>query len=111
MKTNDVLTKSANARPKPVSISAGRRPGFTLMEILIVIVIIAVIAAVLIPLVGRMKVSSQAATAIQRIRQCGMIVIQKAVDNNNKTGVDPMLNALGNNGGALVDYPRVVPIT
>lgn len=84
MKSNNVPKKPASARPNPVSISAGHQPGFTLMEILIVIVIIAVIAAVLIPLVGRMKVSSQAATAILRIRQCGMIVMQKTVDNNNK---------------------------
>ena len=109
MKTNDVLTKSANARPKPVSMPSGRRPGFTLTEILIVIVIIAVIAAILIPMVGRMKMSSQAATAIQRIRQCGMIVLQKAVDNNNKLVIH--VNGTSSNMHDLRLYGMVEEIT
>jgi len=53
-------------------------------EILVVMVIIAVIAAVLIQVFGRARVSSQAATSIQRIKQCGLIVMQKAIDNSNK---------------------------
>jgi hypothetical protein len=52
-------------------------------EILVVMVIIAVIAALLIQVVGRIRVSSQAATSIERIRQCGLIVKQKAIDNSN----------------------------
>lgn len=69
---------------KPSTRGAARPAGFTLTEILIVIVIIAALAAVLFPLLGRMKGKLQATQSINRIRQCGTILMLKATDNNNK---------------------------
>ena len=57
--------------------------GFTLTELLVVIAIIAILAALLFPLVKYMKAGAQAAQSISRIRQCGTIVLHKAVENNN----------------------------
>lgn len=57
--------------------------GFTLMELLIVIVLIAALAALMFPLVGHMKGKAQAAESVSRIRQCGLIVQEKAAGNNN----------------------------
>lgn len=88
MNTQYILTNSATARPHAVStpgpaLRERRLPGFTLTELLVVIVIIVVLAAALIPMVATMRASAQASMALQRIRQCGMIVMQEAVDNSN----------------------------
>ena len=88
MKLIGIHAKPAAAEPRTgfmprPSRRFGRLDGFTLMEILVVIAIIAVLAAALIPLIGRMRENAQATLAVQRIRQCGMFVMQKAVDNNN----------------------------
>jgi prepilin-type N-terminal cleavage/methylation domain-containing protein len=86
MKTIDIHNAPAEPRsvstPRPTP-QPGRPPGFTLTELLVVIAIIVVLAAALIPIVANMRANAQAGLAIQRIRQCGMIVMQKAVDNNN----------------------------
>jgi hypothetical protein len=54
------------------------------MELLVVMLIILTLVAVLIPWVGRIRISSQAALSVQRIRQCGNIVMLKAADQLNK---------------------------
>jgi len=60
-----------------------RLGGFTLTELLIVIVIIAVLASLMFPLVGHMRGKAQAAESLNRIRQCGLIVLNKASENHN----------------------------
>jgi prepilin-type N-terminal cleavage/methylation domain-containing protein len=86
MKTHDIHPSPAEPRsvssPRPAP-GSGRLTGFTLTELLVVIAIIVVLAAALIPMVANMRANAQASLAIQRIRQCGTIVMQKAVDNNN----------------------------
>jgi len=86
-----------------------RPPGFTLPEILVVIVIIAVLAAALIPMIGTIKVNSQAALSVQRIRQCGMFVMQKAVDNQNKIVIH--VNGTSSNMRDLRLYGIVAEVT
>jgi len=87
----------------------GPPPGFTLMEILVVTVIIAALAAGLIPLIGSLKANSQASLAIQRIRQCGMFVMQKAVDNQNKVVIH--VNGTSSNMRDLRLYGMVEEVT
>jgi hypothetical protein len=53
------------------------------MELLIVIAIITTPATLMFPLFSHFKTKAQAAQSVSRIRQCGMIVLQKAADNNN----------------------------
>ena len=89
MKSDHNHPKSSTAERRNLAMpqSTARFPhsnGFTLTELLVVIVIIVVLAAALVTVVGRLKETSQAGLAIHRIRQCGMIVMQKAVDFNNK---------------------------
>lgn len=60
-----------------------RSKGFTLVEILIAISIIMLLAAILFPVLKMTKSKLQAAQAVQRIKQCGIVVLQKAIDNNN----------------------------
>lgn len=62
---------------------ASCRYGFTLTELLIVIAIIAALAALTMPVAGYMKRKAQAAESVNRIRQCGIVVLQKAAENNN----------------------------
>lgn len=56
---------------------------FTLTELLVVIAIIIVLAALLFPMFSRMQSALQATDAVNRIRQCGFVVMQKATENNN----------------------------
>lgn len=73
-----------SASKNPTKKGSGVSKGFTLTEILIVIVIIAALAAVLFPLLGRVRGSFQATQALDRIRQCGNVLLQSASDNHNK---------------------------
>jgi prepilin-type N-terminal cleavage/methylation domain-containing protein len=57
--------------------------GFTLTELLVVIAIIIVLAALLFPVFSRVQSALQATDAVNRIRQCGIVVMQKATENNN----------------------------
>lgn len=68
----------------PITTGTARLAGFTLTEILVVIAIIAILASVLFPLLGRMRGGLQATQAVQRIRQCGSILMQSATDHQNK---------------------------
>jgi prepilin-type N-terminal cleavage/methylation domain-containing protein len=70
--------------PQPMTTVHRRQPGFSLTELLVVTLIVLTLAAVLVPLVGRVRTESQAALSVQRIRQCGIIVMQKATDHLNK---------------------------
>jgi prepilin-type N-terminal cleavage/methylation domain-containing protein len=57
--------------------------GFTLIELLVVITIIAVLASLVFSLAKHIKAGAQAAQSISSIRQCGMIALQKAAENNH----------------------------
>jgi prepilin-type N-terminal cleavage/methylation domain-containing protein len=115
MKFRNITTAPVTAQPRPVLTPrplakwARSKRGFSLTEILVVIVIIAVLAAALIPLVGRMKVNFQAGTAVQRIRQCGMFVMQKAADNQNKVVIH--VNGSSKNMRDLRLYGMVEEVT
>jgi prepilin-type N-terminal cleavage/methylation domain-containing protein len=62
---------------------SSRQSGFTLTEVLIVITIIVVIASLMFSLIGHMRNKAHAVDCLNRIKQCGLIVLGKAADNNN----------------------------
>jgi len=62
----------------------GRRPGFTLTELLIVISIIAVLAAIATGLVRNGLSRADSAKAMSHLRQCGVILVTKAQESHNR---------------------------
>src|SRR4051794_22836706 len=61
-----------------------RRPGFSLMEILVVVAIILVLAAILVPTVNTVQNRAAKNVALQTMRQLAAAALTYAVDNNNE---------------------------
>lgn len=71
---------------------------FTLIELLTVVAIIGILAAIIIPVVGRVRVSASRTTMTSNLRQIGVSVGLFAADNRN---LMPGLYMSGNDAGGL----------
>lgn len=60
------------------------RPGFTLVELLVVITIIAVLAAITFTVSTKLRTRAEGVKAFNNIRQCGMILLSDAQEKNNR---------------------------
>jgi prepilin-type N-terminal cleavage/methylation domain-containing protein/prepilin-type processing-associated H-X9-DG protein len=59
-------------------------PGFTLVELLVVIALIATLAGLLLPTLGRAKESGRAAVCLSNLHQIGLALQMYAQDNRNR---------------------------
>ncbi len=60
-----------------------RRRGFTLIELLTVVVTIAILAALLLPILGKVKIKAQRTTCLSNLRQLGFSWIMYRDENND----------------------------
>jgi prepilin-type N-terminal cleavage/methylation domain-containing protein len=67
-----------------LSLRSSRRPGFTLMEILVVIAIIVVLAAIAFPIYGRIKGKANMGHATNVLRQLSSAIGNYAAQNNGE---------------------------
>lgn len=64
--------------------SSASRPGFTLVELLVVVALIATLAGLLLPTLGRAKESGRAAVCLSNLHQLGLALQMYAQDNRNR---------------------------
>lgn len=69
--------KSPGSKPR-------RSAGFTLVELLVVIMIIVVLAVITTGFIKRGMSRAESATAMSNLRQCGTILITRALEKNNR---------------------------
>ena len=64
------LALAEPSKAQRITRSSGFRPGFTLIEIIVVIVVIAIIIAVSLPILGSAKRQAKAVSSLSTLRQC-----------------------------------------
>ena len=77
----DLAQNAWRAEPR---LRGRRQDGFSLTELLVVIAIVAVLAAIIIPAVGRIRLSAQNSTCISNLRQLHMAGMLWVNENNGK---------------------------
>jgi prepilin-type N-terminal cleavage/methylation domain-containing protein/prepilin-type processing-associated H-X9-DG protein len=80
--------------PQPAS-SSPARPHFTLIELLVVVSIIAILASLLLPALGKARLSARVATCLNHQHQYYLGMAQYCDDN---TGTLPAMNIVQNSG-------------
>ena len=86
------------------------RPGFTLVELLVVIAVIAILAALLLPALSRAKTAAQGATCLNHLKQWGMATHLYAADNNDFLPPDGSPNGTSTKSGWYIDLPRAIQV-
>jgi prepilin-type N-terminal cleavage/methylation domain-containing protein/prepilin-type processing-associated H-X9-DG protein len=92
MTTNAVRGRFAQP-PRDVSIPAARRPGFTLVELLVVIGIISLLISILLPSLNKARENAKQVQCLNNLRQLGVAFVMYA---NNYKGFYPKSAAVGN---------------
>jgi len=83
-----------------------RHPGFTLVELLVVIAVIAIVAALLLPALGGAKANGKLTTCLNNLRQVNLAIRLYADDNADSLPVLPDPNPYPNGVGAY--YKQLV---
>jgi prepilin-type N-terminal cleavage/methylation domain-containing protein/prepilin-type processing-associated H-X9-DG protein len=91
-----------------------RGPGFTLVELLVVIAVIAILAALLLPVVAKSKEQGKSAACLSNLRQVGIALQVYVQDHDDKlpvmhnystdTNLPPITNSLGTMDLVLSNY-------
>jgi len=74
-----------------------RFPGFTLIEVLVVIAVIAILASILLPTLARSKTRAQAVFCLNNTKQLTLAWVMYADENNGRLAYN-----LGASGGAII---------
>lgn len=77
-------TNFAAPTPRPPAAPRGRRGGFTLAEVLVVIGIIVVLMALLFPIFGQTRSAAQSVACLANLRQIHAGLLQYAADNGKR---------------------------
>ncbi|MEM7576582.1 MAG: type II secretion system protein [Planctomycetota bacterium] len=73
--------------------AAPRRPGFTLLELLVVIGIIAVLVAILLPVLGSGREAAKATVCLSNMRQLGTATTSYMLDNSRRYPQPAQINS------------------
>ncbi|HAV64341.1 MAG TPA: hypothetical protein DCY13_18485 [Verrucomicrobiales bacterium] len=71
-------------RHRPITKPSDRRPGFTLVELLVVIAVIGVLAALLVPALARARQSARQTTCINNSRQLAAATLMYTADHDDR---------------------------
>ena len=86
----------------------GRKRGFTLVELLVVIAVVAILASLLLPVLGRAKAKARDIGCLNNLKQWGMATHIFAADHYDFLPKDGAPNGASTNEGWYVDLPRVL---